>query len=1742
MGLFGFIPKGIRKGVRDIFDANTEEDKRKRQAMGQAREYSQQTGTQKRANFIAGASRAAVSTSIPALQVRAINAGVGLFNKGLGQKLQSGQSDAEAGVGRYVADTPKTAVQLYGATNDLANNNPLLNALSKDARNRPGSMRNRLDAQSKRNTAGAFKEAKDMTTAYDQGKQVNARDNLTYKVANALPSTVESAALHAINPVLGQTVAGARTYANTAAESYDKTGKVNQGAAFGDAAVTAALERIQGKNIRNLSNQIAGKEIKEKVVKEGTKRTVKLIKDLVGGAGAEGFQEGTQQFASNLIAKGSFDKNRDVTQGVVESAGIGALLGSGTNVVVGASTGQYKKPKVTAKGQEIMDALPEEKAAAYYNNYDQPKNGPNSQFSSRDPKDIKAQQKADREASKERANDPEVQAKRDEMRLSSGDNPLKQTAIGELERVRDGHASTMKLNKPSSREYKAAAKAYTAVQEEIKRIDESFPISQKMYGGKADTTTFADDVGEDILPKKPKVSLTSKDVQADIAKLDAESKIARPEFDMEAANRYLDSVADDPVAFAKASEVIQQKIDETKALQAAYDDSLKYRDTQIKPEEITPLDRQIEAEINADQAGTTFMEKYNKKRVVTGRGAIADEIANAPDRETATTVEAQGTVARMTELGRKLAADTEATLAQEGHNYDEFSREIHQANRNKSEPAAWAKSIYEKTIKPALDEARAFGGLETGEQKYYLPQERPGTKLEGSIGNTLIDLLDLGDTGYTQARENRISIDELDHSTDPLVSYFTKTSSVAYQNQITEDLITRQIKAQTGRDISDAEAKQIRQAEEAFAEKLIQASEQSGGAERLDVVSELNETGQTKGREQVALVQKLGKSAEELDSSKEVYNKFTYPTGETLAQRTGFQRYNNAHGYASEMAARGDNVETMLLENFANINITNEAKAKLARGAQKRVDAANQSVVENQAKIAKLNSTEPKTRAERQERDILVRELERASTPEAIQERKVHAIYLAERSAARLQMQDFLETTTIEDKRLRKMLNNDAKRMLMQDRINQSFARKSVEKVRSIFHLGALGWSPRSALQNLTELSRAFGVLTNKEFATAMKQARGNTDILQRYGVDPTKGGDIENRGKTKTKGRFHFLHPMAMFEGTESIKDKVFLHGLENRYKAQGLQGEALVDAVMNDFQKYAVKGGMAGTLGFNKTKTGSLALQFWQYSIKDMKIFGGELKKAFYPDQNISVEQSNAARRYLLKTYGSRVPIYLLLNALFGATWEYVMGVFNPTDTYSQPDKDAGLDEKIVAKIPGGPFVGTMRDLYLAMREEARNAEEEEREIAVENFLSNPVKRNAAMLVPGGNQIFNRTFAATQDMDRGYNESSQGRARWEAPQFETDPVNTTKALVFGKNTTDQAKEYFGTQGVAGDVQRTVKEKLGKSDQKFPVSIREQEKIDKGANVGEVIKTGRERSSERTAWEKANPESAEVIKQSKRRTKDGKKLVSDVLTPEKWRIISSDNTGEAYNRLKQVAINNNKDFGDPIDPIYQLEDKARVKGVLAIRSQPTGNAIEREEILRATSSWYRNFEKAESKYYESMDFKEDKDSPFTNSQRKQQWQAISKQQGEMYDNQPSYVTQYYKLKDSNPTAAKQYFKDNADALSGYFDDYRGKKLALINAKRKLEGEEPIDEGTFNNVTFGYEDDERKAYNQLAYGKGYGSRGSGSSKVNTTKGMNPTEFVKSKKVTFKKPSELKKVKLTAAKLTKAKVTSKKSLV
>ena len=223
-------------------------------------------------------------------------------------------------------------------------------------------------------------------------------------------------------------------------------------------------------------------------------------------------------------------------------------------------------------------------------------------------------------------------------------------------------------------------------------------------------------------------------------------------------------------------------------------------------------------------------------------------------------------------------------------------------------------------------------------------------------------------------------------------------------------------------------------------------------------------------------------------------------------------------------------------------------------------------------------------------------------------------------------------------------------------------------------------------------------------------------------------------------------------------------------------------------------------------------------------------------------------------------------------------------------------------------------------------------------------------------------------------------------------------------------------------------------------------------------------------------------------KTKDretGVKL-SDQISPEKWTKVKSDTSGRLFEFMKSQALRKEKE-GQPADPVFKLPSEEQKNIVLDLRSRPTGDDIETEEILRATQPWYTNFEKAERDYYaKSSAFFESLGLPDTQNQRAKDYANIP------YPEQSELVKNYYATKAQDAEAGKQFFKDNADALSEAFSSYKAERLKYINAKRKIEGFDPIDENTFNNVTFGYEDDERKVYNELAYGKGYGGSGGGS--------------------------------------------------
>ena len=60
-------------------------------------------------------------------------------------------------------------------------------------------------------------------------------------------------------------------------------------------------------------------------------------------------------------------------------------------------------------------------------------------------------------------------------------------------------------------------------------------------------------------------------------------------------------------------------------------------------------------------------------------------------------------------------------------------------------------------------------------------------------------------------------------------------------------------------------------------------------------------------------------------------------------------------------------------------------------------------------------------------------------------------------------------------------------------------------------------------------------------------------------------------------------------------------------------------------------------------------------------------------------------------------------------------------------------------------------------------------------------------------------------------------------------------------------------------------------------------------------------------------------------------------------------------------------------------------------------------------------------------------------------------------------------------------------------DKFNNAKLSWVNGERKVRGLAPISPEVWNNVTFGFQSDEEKVYNELRYGKGLGGFGFGSS-------------------------------------------------
>lgn len=237
--------------------------------------------------------------------------------------------DLVRGVGSVGNQLPSTAVSIWGGLMDLANPEW---AVGKDAR---------------RTAEKMSKDSLDVAKSYSDIQQefegTKTRDTIPFKLGSTAGQLAKTVAISALaSPVTAGIVAGAEQYGNTGQESYQKTGKFNQGAAAADAVVSGILERLP------LTDKLGS------VALRGGGGGI--LGRAMGGFLSEGAEEGSQQFASNLIAQKTFDPERDLSKGVLESAIYGGLAGAGGGVALHPKMASRVEQEALAEGRTPEEA------------------------------------------------------------------------------------------------------------------------------------------------------------------------------------------------------------------------------------------------------------------------------------------------------------------------------------------------------------------------------------------------------------------------------------------------------------------------------------------------------------------------------------------------------------------------------------------------------------------------------------------------------------------------------------------------------------------------------------------------------------------------------------------------------------------------------------------------------------------------------------------------------------------------------------------------------------------------------------------------------------------------------------------------------------------------------------------------------------------------------------------------------------------------------------------------------------------------------------------------------------------------------------------------------------------------------------------------------------------------------------------------------------------------------------------
>ena len=155
-------------------------------------------------------------------------------------------------------------------------------------------------------------------------------DSWTRKISEGLGSTIPFLATAPLG--------GAGLVAGTALGSFASTGEAIDRAVQAGATKEQIVEAARLGKFPGMTEQIPIEVLFERVPLPAAGKLATAIGKVLTQAAVEGGQEAVQQVAQNLISKYTYNPDQDITEGVAEAAGIGAIVGGGLSA--GVQTGQ----------------------------------------------------------------------------------------------------------------------------------------------------------------------------------------------------------------------------------------------------------------------------------------------------------------------------------------------------------------------------------------------------------------------------------------------------------------------------------------------------------------------------------------------------------------------------------------------------------------------------------------------------------------------------------------------------------------------------------------------------------------------------------------------------------------------------------------------------------------------------------------------------------------------------------------------------------------------------------------------------------------------------------------------------------------------------------------------------------------------------------------------------------------------------------------------------------------------------------------------------------------------------------------------------------------------------------------------------------------------------------------------------------------------------------------------------------